>query len=85
MRFFFFEKTKNGLKKVLRKWKGVVEHRGHYGVGPVWKASHLGYRCQEYDNCPKKQEPVVRLSRQHPTEHACFLQDMLQDYRGTRF
>ena len=51
------------------------------GMGPGWQASFSCSRCKEYGNCPKKQEPAVRLSREHRTELAC-LQDLkkrLQD------
>ncbi len=45
--------------------------------GPGWQVSLSCSRCQEYDSCPKKQEPAVRQSRVHPTELA-FLQEMLK-------
>ena len=46
-------------------------------MGPGWQASLSCYGCQEYDSCPKKQEPAVRLSRVHTTELAC-LQELLK-------
>ncbi len=33
------------------------------GTGPGWQVSLSCSRCQEYDNCPKKQDPVVLLAR----------------------
>jgi hypothetical protein len=45
--------------------------------GPGWQVSLSCSRCQEYDICPKKQEPVVHRSRVHPTELAC-LQERLK-------
>ena len=35
------------------------------------------YGCQEYDTCPKKQDPAVRLSCEHRTELAC-LEELLK-------
>ena len=49
--------------------------------GRGWQASLSCYGCQEYGSCPKKQEPAVRLSREHRTELACLqeLRKRLQD------
>ena len=40
------------------------------GMGPGCQSSFSCYGCQEYGICPKKQEPVVRLSSEHRTELA---------------
>ena len=42
-----------------------------------WQASLSCYGCQEYVSCPKKQDPPVRLSREHRTELAC-LKELLK-------
>ena len=45
--------------------------------GRGWQVSLSCSRCQEYGSCHKKQEPTVRLSREHRTELAC-LQELLK-------
>jgi hypothetical protein len=43
-----------------------------------WQRERVtGYGYQEYDSCPKKQESVVRISCEHPTELTC-LQELLK-------
>ncbi len=51
--------------------------------GRGWQVSLSFYRCQEYDSCPKKQEPAVRLSSEHKTELTC-LQELLKRLQDRR-
>jgi len=58
------------------QWVVRVEGGDFGSDGVVW--------LPKYVSCPKKQEPEVRLSREHPTELAC-LQELLkrlQDCHG---
>ena len=57
--------------------------------GRGWQTSLSCSRCKEYGSCPKKQEPAVRLSREHRTELTCLkellkrLQDRQVEYAQT--